>query len=145
MFEFRFPPQKIEDFRFPPSINWSFLLSAKLGNPPLELIPIMVEDAMLSPFLSNTGRAAAVVAWNIFLWILDENVDKQASFESANWFPWKGVLYGTRRLDDTFMTAPFDWRCHLVTTFSSPSLLTQGIDVIYMKWDSGLERGGIAI
>ena len=29
MFKFRFPLQKIEDFRFPPCKNWPFLLSAK--------------------------------------------------------------------------------------------------------------------
>ena len=34
MFEFRFPPQKIEDFHFPPCKNCTFPLSAKLGNPP---------------------------------------------------------------------------------------------------------------
>ena len=36
MFEFRLPPQKIEDFRFPPSKNCPFPLSAKLGTPPGE-------------------------------------------------------------------------------------------------------------
>ena len=34
MFEFLFPPQKIEDFRFPPCKYCPYPLSAKLGNPP---------------------------------------------------------------------------------------------------------------